>query len=66
MIVITLKIGGGNMKKDKYLQIRLNEEEYNLISKKAELLNISMSDFVRQAVKDKKVKGYDKKIFRLW
>ncbi len=46
------------MRKTRHLDIRLNDIEYKIISKKAELLDITMSEYVRQIALKKQVKGF--------
>ena len=46
------------MRKTRHLDIRLNDVEYKIISKKAELLDITMSEYVRQIALKKQVKGF--------
>lgn len=46
------------MKKDKSVLIRVSEKELAIISKKADLLGLSVSEYVRQASINKQVKGF--------
>ena len=49
---------GLKMKKDKNIIIRVSEKELAIISKKAELLDMSVSEYIRQASINKQVKGF--------
>ena len=46
------------MRKTRHLDIRLNDNEYKIINKKAELLGMTMSEYVRQIALNKQVKGF--------
>lgn len=46
------------MRKTRHLDIRLNNIEYKIISKKSELADMSMSEYVRQIALKKHVKGF--------
>ncbi len=46
------------MKRTKRFELRLSENEYKIISKKAEILNISIGEYLRQAGANKYVKGF--------
>lgn len=46
------------MKKDKSILIRVSEKDLAIISKKADLLGLSVSEYVRQASLNKQVKGF--------
>lgn len=46
------------MRKTRHLDIRLNDAEYKIISKKAELLDMTMSEYVRRIALSKQVKGF--------
>lgn len=46
------------MRKTRHLDIRLNNIEYKIISKKSELTDMSMSEYVRQIALRKQVKGF--------
>lgn len=45
--------------RDRYIQIRLSERENKIIEEKAKLMNLSKSEFLRQAAISKPVKGFD-------
>lgn len=46
--------------KNKTISVRVSELDYLMIKAKAKLLNVSMSDFLTEAARAKKVAGYDK------
>lgn len=46
------------MRKTKRFEIRLSEKDYKIVAKKAELSNMTMTEYVRQAVVNKQVKGF--------
>lgn len=48
------------MKKTRRFELRLSENDYKIIARKAEILNISMGEYLRQAGINKQVKGYKK------
>lgn len=46
------------MNKDTILRTRISKTEAQIIKKKAELLNISVSEYIRQTCLNKHVKGF--------
>ncbi len=47
-----------NMNKDKNLRIRMTQNDYKIIARKAELLDLTVSEYLRQAAIGKQVKGF--------
>ena len=45
-------------KKNITLKFRLSEQDYRIINKKADLLNLSISEYLRLAGTSKQVKGF--------
>lgn len=52
------------MKKEKRITIRLTEDEYEKIKRKAEKINVSVSEYVRNFLSKKEVKIVDKTSLR--
>ena len=48
-------------RRDKVLNIRISEEEDRMIRQKAEVLNMSIVDFIVHACDERRVKGFNKK-----
>ena len=46
------------MKKTKRFEIRLAETDYKIIERKAELLGVTMTEYIRQTTLNKHVKGF--------
>lgn len=46
------------MKKTITFKLRMSEMDYKIISKKAELLDVSIAEYMRQTATNKQVKGF--------
>lgn len=46
------------MKKKKRFEIRLTDTDFKIIEKKAEILGMTMTDYIRQIAVNKQVKGF--------
>lgn len=46
------------MKKKKRFEIRLTDTDFKIIEKKAEILGMTMTDYIRQIAVNKQVRGF--------
>jgi len=61
---ILKKKGEARVKKDKTFLIRMSEKDFEIIQKKAELEDVSISEFMRVASVNKRVPGFSKELLK--